>query len=52
MLLTVSLLCIVTFIAGLIDSIAGGGGLLRLPALLIAGSRRNRPSAPTSSQAR
>ena len=26
MLLTVSLLCIVTFIAGLIDSIAGGGG--------------------------
>ena len=27
MLLTVSLLCIVTFIAGLIDSIAGGGGL-------------------------
>ena len=37
MLLTVSLLCIVTFIAGLIDSIAGGGGLLRLPALLIAG---------------
>ena len=28
MLLTVSLLCIVTFIAGLIDSIAGGGGLL------------------------
>lgn len=37
MLLTVSLLCIVTFIAGLIDSIAGGGGLLRLPAVLIAG---------------
>lgn len=37
MLLTVSLLCIVTFIAGLIDSIAGGGGLLRLPALLDRG---------------
>ncbi len=37
MLLTVSLLCIVTFIAGLIDSIAGGGGLLGCPALLIAG---------------
>ena len=37
MLLTVSILCVVTFMAGLIDSIAGGGGLLRLPALLVAG---------------
>ena len=52
MLLTVSLLCIVTFIAGLIDSIAGGGGLLRLPALLIAGVSPQQASAPTSSQAR
>ena len=37
MLLTVSILCAVTFMAGLIDSIAGGGGLIRLPALLVAG---------------
>ncbi len=37
MFLTIALLCLVTFMAGLIDSIAGGGGLLRLPALLVAG---------------
>ena len=30
-------LCPMLFVAGFIDSIAGGGGLLRLPALLIAG---------------
>ena len=53
MLLTVSLLCIVTFIAGLIDSIAGGGGLLRLPALLIAGGlAATGPRHQQSSQAR
>ena len=37
MLITLCLLCGVTFLAGVIDSIAGGGGLLRLPALLVAG---------------
>lgn len=37
MFLTIAILCAVTFMAGLIDSIAGGGGLLRLPAILVAG---------------
>ncbi|GAB7081636.1 sulfite exporter TauE/SafE family protein [Megalodesulfovibrio paquesii] len=31
------ILCIVSFVAGLVDSIAGGGGLLMLPALLLSG---------------
>jgi uncharacterized protein len=35
--LIVSLLCLMSFIAGFIDSIAGGGGLILLPSLLIAG---------------
>jgi len=34
---TVAILAGIAFIAGLVDSIAGGGGLLALPALLIAG---------------
>ncbi|MGB6118542.1 MAG: TSUP family transporter [Mesorhizobium sp.] len=34
---TVVLLAIVGFVAGFIDSIAGGGGLLTVPALLLAG---------------
>ena len=37
MLLTISLLCLVGFVAGVIDSIAGGGGLLKLPALMLTG---------------
>ena len=37
MILTVTILCAATFIAGLIDSIAGGGGLIRFPALMLAG---------------
>jgi hypothetical protein len=32
-----ALLCLVGFVAGFIDSIAGGGGLLALPSLLLAG---------------
>jgi len=31
------ILCAVAFIAGFIDAIAGGGGLLTVPALLTAG---------------
>jgi uncharacterized protein len=37
MLLTIIFLCISAFVAGFIDSIAGGGGLISLPALLAAG---------------
>ena len=37
MLLTISLLCCVSFVAGVVDSIAGGGGLLKLPALMLTG---------------
>ncbi len=35
--LTRALLAVAAFIAGFVDSIAGGGGLLALPALLLAG---------------
>jgi len=35
--LTLFFLCIAAFAAGFIDSIAGGGGLISLPALLISG---------------
>jgi uncharacterized membrane protein YfcA len=35
-MLQTSILCFFAFLAGLIDSIAGGGGLIQLPALLIA----------------
>ncbi|MFH0995100.1 MAG: TSUP family transporter [Pseudomonadota bacterium] len=35
--LIILLLCLMSFIAGFIDSIAGGGGLILLPSLLIAG---------------
>lgn len=31
------LLCLAAFVAGFVDSIAGGGGLITLPALLLAG---------------
>jgi uncharacterized protein len=34
---TVALLALVSFVAGLVDAIAGGGGLLTVPALLAAG---------------
>jgi uncharacterized membrane protein YfcA len=34
---TLTLLCLVAFVAGFIDAIAGGGGLLTVPALLTAG---------------
>jgi uncharacterized membrane protein YfcA len=34
---TIVLLCLAFFIAGFIDSIAGGGGLITLPSLLFAG---------------
>ena len=45
--LTVILVCfVVFFIAGFIDAIAGGGGLITMPVLLLLGSRslhaRNR----------
>ena len=33
-----ALLVLVAFVAGLVDSIAGGGGLITLPALLLAGA--------------
>lgn len=36
-IVTISALIVVSFVAGLVDSIAGGGGLLTLPSLLIAG---------------
>ena len=35
--LTVLILALAAFFAGLVDSVAGGGGLLSLPALLVAG---------------
>ena len=31
------IICPLTFLAGLVDSIAGGGGLISLPAFLLAG---------------
>ena len=34
---TLAILVLVAFIAGFIDAIAGGGGLLTIPALLTAG---------------
>ncbi len=37
MFLTIALLSAVAFVAGVIDSIAGGGGLLIVPSLLLAG---------------
>ena len=37
MSLALAFLCVAAFAAGLIDSIAGGGGLISLPALLAAG---------------
>ena len=36
-MLTILFLCLVTFTAGVVDSIAGGGGLLKLPAVLLTG---------------
>lgn len=36
-MLTILVLCLVSFVAGVIDSIAGGGGLLKLPALMLTG---------------
>jgi uncharacterized membrane protein YfcA len=33
--LTIALICLFSFLAGLIDSIVGGGGLVQLPALLV-----------------
>ena len=35
-MLTTLALCVAAFIAGLIDSVVGGGGLIQLPALLVA----------------
>lgn len=37
MLITILFLCITGFIAAFVDSIAGGGGLISLPALLLVG---------------
>jgi hypothetical protein len=37
---TLVILCAVAFTAGFIDAIAGGGGLLTIPALLTAGLPR------------
>lgn len=37
MFLTIGLLCVAGFVAAFVDSIAGGGGLISLPALLLAG---------------
>src|SRR4030042_5180298 len=37
MLTTIIVLSFVSFLAGLIDSISGGGGLLLVPSLLLAG---------------
>ena len=34
---TVALLVFAAFVAGIVDSIAGGGGLITVPALLLAG---------------
>lgn len=36
-MLTILFLCLVAFTAGVVDSIAGGGGLLKLPAVLLTG---------------
>lgn len=33
----IALLCLAAFVAGFVDSIAGGGGLIAIPALLLAG---------------
>lgn len=36
-LISVLLLCVMSFLAGFIDSVAGGGGLVLIPSLLLAG---------------
>ncbi len=41
----------VALVAGFIDAIAGGGGLLTVPALLATGMPRRWCSAPTSCRA-
>ena len=43
-LTTLAILAVVAFIAGFIDAIAGGGGLLTTPALLTAGLPPHPPS--------
>ena len=51
--LTLALLVLAAFVAGWVDAVVGGGGLIQLPALLIAvaghAPRRPRSSAPTRS---
>ncbi len=42
------LLTMAAFIAGIIDSIAGGGGMITIPALLLAGIPQWRRSVQTS----
>lgn len=42
------IVCPLVFLGGLIDAVAGGGGLITLPAYLLAGLPRTWPPAPTS----
>lgn len=42
-------LILMTGFAGFVDSAAGGGGLISLPAYLFAGLRPTTPMPPTSS---
>ena len=43
------IICPLLFLAGLVDAIGGGGGLISLPAYLLAGVPSIMPSPPTSS---
>lgn len=45
---TLIILAVVAFLAGFIDAIAGGGGLLTIPALLTAGVPPHLRWVPTS----
>ena len=45
------IICPLVFLGGFVDAIAGGGGLISLPAYFLAGFRRIWPWEPTNSQA-
>lgn len=42
------IVCPLALLAGFVDAVAGGGGLISLPAYYLAGCLPARPPAPTS----
>ena len=45
---TLLIVCPLVFLSGLVDAVAGGGGLISLPAYLLAGLPPTPPPLPTS----